>query len=222
MKTSKPKLSILVATLGQRETRFKRLLDVLTPQLTDQTELVAYWNNFERPLYEIRQALIESAKGKYVCFVDDDDLVPKYYVEEILKAAKSDPDYIGWRMQLYMGDTPAKPTFHSIKYPDWSEDEHGWYRNVSHLNPIKKTIAQKVPWEVPEGTPEDSPWAARVFQYIKSEEYIDRPMYFYYPSAEDSQWRGGRDIHRRLRPLIRRRYFRWHPESQRYHGHADY
>lgn len=219
-----PKLTVMIATLGQRSDRFARLLDTLMPQVNKQSgkvEVVAYWNNFERPLYEIRQALVDEAKGEYVCFIDDDDLVPEYYTDEILKALRSKPDYVGWRQQLYSNGEAVKPTFHSLKYAGVSEDEQGWYRNVSHLNPVKRELSLKASWEVPEGIPEDSPWAERVAPHLKIESYIDKPMYFYHPSSEDSQWRGGRDKEKRVRPVIDQQHFRWHKESRERHGYTD-
>lgn len=211
--STKPRLSILIATLGQREVRFQRLLKRLIPQ-AKETEILVYWNNFERPLPEIRQALVKEARGDYVCFIDDDDMVPTYYVAEILKATQNNPDYVGWRMQLYMNGEKVKPTFHSLKYDRWDEDENGYYRNISHLNPIKRELALKENFIVPEGIPEDYDWAKRMVQHVKTEQYIDRVMYHYYPSAEDSLWRGGRELRTLYRPIIRSKCFRWHPESK--------
>jgi hypothetical protein len=128
------------------------LLKVLLPQVEEQkgqVRVLAYWNNFEKPLSVIRQSLVEEATGDYINFIDDDDMVPSYYVD--LVTENLGKDYVGWRMQAYMNDEPLKPTFHSIKYPQWSEDDDGYYRNVSHLNPIKRDIAKQVSFVTDEG-----------------------------------------------------------------------
>ena len=209
------KLSILIATLGQREERFKRLLDALLPQVDkyDDIEVIAYWNNFERPLVEIRQALLNQAKGEYVCFIDDDDTVPNYYCDEIMQRLDG-VDYVGWQMQLYTNGEKAKPTYHSLRYSNWHDDEDGYYRNVSHLNPIKREIALKAGFSSKEGVPEDYDWANRVGSLVKTENYIDKVMYYYHHTADDSHWAGGKALKDWERPNIINKHFNWHPDSK--------
>lgn len=213
--------SILIATIGQREERFLKLLDVLTPQIKrydGEIEVLAYWNNGEHPLWKIREELVLEAKGQYISFIDDDDLVPDYYCDEVMTALESKPDYIGWRMQVWHNGDKLKPTFHSLRYDRWSEDENGFYRNVSHLNPIKRNAALKETFEVERGIAEDQPWVKRVAPHLKTEVYIDREMYWYNHTTGDSVWRG--DVYkfnRYSRPVIRRRHFRWHPDSKKHY-----
>jgi len=206
-------LSILICTIGKRHDKFARLLSQLMPQVEKykgRIEVVAYWNNGELPLAEIRQALMDDAKGKYMAFVDDDDELPEYYCEDIMNALKQDPDYVGWRMQAYHNDEPLKPTFHSIKYDKWDEDEEGFYRNASHLNPIKTSIARQVPFAHTSGVPEDYNWAKQVAPLLKTEVFIGRPMYYYKHRTEDSSWRGDFDKTTKYeRPDVTFKYFRY-------------
>jgi glycosyltransferase involved in cell wall biosynthesis len=188
-----PRWTICIATVGERQDRFLPLVNKILKQ-TDpykgNVQVLVYWNNFEFPLGEIRQALIENATGDYVSFVDDDDDVPDYYVDEVMKALETSPDYVGWQLQVWQDGQKMKPTYHSLRYADWSEDENGWYRNVSHLNPIMRGLALKAGFQVENGSPEDAPWAVRVAPLVKTEVYIDKIMYFYRHSSEDSVWRG--------------------------------
>lgn len=205
--------SILICTIGRRSEQFANILKLLSPQVEKykgKVEIVAFWNNGELPLAEFRQELVDQAKGKYIAFVDDDDEIPPYYVDEIMKAAAKDPDYIGWQMQAYTNGIKLKPTYHSMRYEGWSEDELGYYRDVSHLNPIKRSIALKVPFTHIGDNPEDYRWAQEVPPYIRTEEYIDKPMYFYRHNTEDSTWRG--DFVKGFkgeRPTINIPYFRY-------------
>lgn len=208
------KWSILIATIGQRNDRFVVLLDHLMRQVkeygNDEVEVLAYWNNGELPLARIRQRLVEKARGNYINFIDDDDSIPEYYVKEVLEALKKAPDYVGWRMQAYTNGNKLKPTFHSLKYDKWSEDDDGYYRDVSHLNPIKKQFAIEVPFEHQDGNPEDYNWALRVRPLLKTEVYIDKEMYQYYHVTEDSTWRGDIDKTRTWeRPRARYKNFRF-------------
>lgn len=214
----KPKLSILIATVGQREERFLNLIEELLKQAHQhegEVEILVYWNNGELPMGEIRQKLVEEATGDYICFVDDDDRVPEYYVEAILDAIKDNVDYVGWQMQLYTNGEPAKPTYHSLVYDSWHEDDNGYYRDVSHLNPIRHAIALKVSFETPTGSPEDFIWTKRIAPYLKTEAYIDKIMYFYQHSPSDSIWNGKLEHGKRyIRPSIVDPNFRYHPSSK--------
>lgn len=210
MKTSKPKLTILVVTVSVRNDEFIGLMSRLLPQVEKyggDIQVLAYWDNFELFLGSARQRLVEAAESEYVCFVDDDDELPDYYCDEIYPLLDG-VDYIGWRMQLYNDGVKQKPTFHSLKYDKWSEDGEGWYRNVSHLNPIKRKLALKGSFE--KSVPEDVSWAEQVAPYVKTEHYIDKPMYFYHHSIEGSLWNNRkRPLPYPFRPIIEYPHFRY-------------
>jgi hypothetical protein len=209
-------LSILIPTVGERDQRFRKLVATLTPQVqkhNGSVEVVAYWNNFEKPIADIRQALVNEARGDYVCFIDDDDGVPAYYCDRIVEAIGNNPDYIGWRMQLWYDGAKMKPTYHSIMYDSWFEDPYGYYRNISHLNPVRRSIALQVPFDGSVG-PEDHNWAQAIYPLIQSEFYIDDPMYFYYFNTEDSIWRGKSMPNKNYRRPTLGKHFRYHPDSK--------
>ncbi|HJS83552.1 MAG TPA: hypothetical protein VJ742_12035 [Nitrososphaera sp.] len=212
---STPKWTILIATVGMREDKFKRTYENLAAQIEefcgDVTALV-YWDNFESTLGKVRQDLLEAATSTYVNYVDDDDVLPPYYCRRIYDLLDNKVDYIGWRMQLFIDGEKQKPTFHSIRYKDWDEDEYGYYRDVSHLNPIKRTLALKGRFD--QSIPEDRNWASQVAPHIKTEKYIDEEMYYYYHSRKESLWKlvpppKGSFI----RPVLDSQYFYYHPKS---------
>jgi glycosyltransferase involved in cell wall biosynthesis len=207
MKTSAPKLSILIATMGKRKRDFAALLNRLESQLTNEVEVVALWNNGERSIGDIRQRLLESAKGDYVCFVDDDDEVPTYYCAEILNVLGK--DYIGFEVVMFNDGELMPRIFHSIRYSHWSQDENGYYRGVTHLNPIKREIALKGNYAG--GAGEDERWSNSVRPYVNTENYIDKPMYYYFHCSDKTNF-GGKladDIKTYERPVIKDKHFRW-------------
>lgn len=211
--------TICIATLGQRSDRFQRLLGVLLPQVDEQRGRVnvsALWNNGERPLGEVRQALVEDATGDYVSFIDDDDVVPHYFVPEIITALDQEPvvDYVGFQLQCYVDGTELKPTYHSLRYKQWWDDDSGYYRDVSHLNPVRRELALRVDFRVGE-PPEDVSWVDQLRPYVKTERYVDKVMYRYYSSAWDTTWRPGSvtSATRFTRPMIVNSNFSYHPWS---------
>lgn len=209
----KPKLSILIATQGRREAKFKQLLTSLMCQTTRDVEVIAYWNNGELPIGAIRQRLVEEAKGDYVCFVDDDDAVPIYYCSEILRALGE--DYVGFQVKLFCEGVEMRPVFHDLQYQVWLEDDNGYYRGVTHLNPIKRSIALQGSFHE-NGAGEDASWAKSVLHLVKTQNYIDKVMYYYYHDKEDTSFGGdfALDPKGYGRPTFNYSNFRWHPASK--------
>ncbi len=206
--------SILVATLGRRGDRFKSLMDSLIPQVEKypDIEVLAYSNNMEHPLGEIRQALVTYAKGDYTNFLDDDDQVPDYYVDEIYPLLDGDVDYIGFAMRCVQDGIELKETFHSLKYTEWSDDDKGFYRDISHLNPVRRELALQADFRKSDG-PEDVSWSDQMRGKVKTEHYIDKEMYRYFANSSDSTWRGGVDTGFYKKPVINSDQFMWHPRS---------
>jgi hypothetical protein len=116
-------------------------------------------------------------------------------------------------MQCYVDDRPLKPTYHSLRYGRWYEDGAGYYRDVSHLNPIRTDLARRVDFRRGQ-PPEDVSWADQVRSHVHTEAYVDRVMYHYRSSSADSTWRGdGISRPTSPRPTIDHPNFNWHPAS---------
>lgn len=210
------KLSILIATVGWRKNSFLSLLEQIMPQVRaykGKIEVIAYWNNGELPVGQIRQALIEQARGEYVCFIDDDDTVPDYYCAEIMQALGK--DYVGFHVKFFDDGVEMPPVIHSLKYSKWHQDDQGYYRGVTHLNPIRRELALKGSFGTSREAGEDAGWARTVTPFVKTENFIDKPMYFYYHSRSDTNFGGDSKIKSHyVRPIVRRKYFSYHKDSE--------
>lgn len=179
------KWSILIATCPPRAVKFKRLMKLLMPQVDaykGQIEVIVLFNNFEFPsLGHIRQLLLDEAKGEYVNFIDDDDLVPQDYCDTIFPLLDG-VDYIGFNVELRNDGKVLRPVYHSLRYKEWSEDEQGYYRGVTHINPIKTELARIGTFPAM-NVGEDWEWTKQVQTHLNSgeytEHYINRPMYIY-------------------------------------------
>lgn len=173
------KWTIAILTVPERAHLFGRLMNRLWPQV-DGLDIEIMVADQEGGIGKKRQWCLDNALGEYFNFIDDDDLVPVNYVDSIYPLLDG-VDYIGFQLQLYWDGTPWNPTYHSLRYNGWSEDERGHYRDVSHLNPIRTEIAREGRFEG--DWAEDCNWARQV--HPKTEHYIDQIMYYYYfsPSA---------------------------------------
>jgi Glycosyl transferase family 2 len=216
-----PRWTILIATLSSRQDRLVQLLGHLLPQI-DRAEgwvtVEALWNNGERHLKDVRQDLIEHAQSAYVSFMDDDDAIPPYFVEKVLPLLDGYVHFIGWKMQcIYVGNM-LKPTYHSLKYFPEYEDGSGFYRNVCHLNPIRRDLVLRYgnyrTTRERRGA-EDGGWVKQMRGHLECEKYIPDTMYYYHarPDGAASGNIENIDPGTYERPIITSPYFSYHPAS---------
>lgn len=173
------KLSVLICHLPQRARLLSRLVTTISSQSVDKpVELIV--NDEDCSVGLKRNKLLNAARGEYVAFVDDDDEVPEYYVDEILQAATVHPDCIGivGVIREQSGNNLFK---HSIEYVGWYTGGDGtYYRTPNHLNPIKREIATAIRFDPSMSFGEDRKFSDRVRPHLKSEVYIrDKIMYYY-------------------------------------------
>ena len=173
------KWSICILTQPSRELYLSGLLALFSPERPADVELKVKFFDRSRSLGANRQQMIEESTGTYVNFIDDDDKVARDYVETIYPLLDG-VDYIGFQVQTYFDGVPQKLTYHTLRCGGWSEDERGYYRDLSHINPIRRELALLVPFEG--GVGEDHRWADRLRETnaVLTENYIDRVMYHYY------------------------------------------
>lgn len=178
-------ISILICTLQSREHFFNRVYTNLTNQirqhgLEHEVEIVIDKDNGQKLVGKKRNDLVEKAKGKYICFVDDDDDVSPFYVNSVYKACQQDRDCCSLIGMISIDGKQGKRFTHSIRFKDYFEQNREYYRPPNHLNAIKKEIAEK--FKFPEKNfGEDTDWAMQVCRagVLKTEATIPVPIYFY-------------------------------------------
>jgi hypothetical protein len=185
------KWSILILHEPGRSALLERLMAALRPQVQGKDDVEIIVRPFDKglDLGSNRQAMIEAAKGEYVSQIDDDDLVADNYVSTIYPLLDG-IDYIGFQLQMYMDGDKQVPTFHSLRYKEWSGDSKGWYRDISHVNPMRRELALQVPMRG--GPGEDARWAAELRNkgVVKTEHYISEIMYLYYFRSNKAAYSG--------------------------------
>lgn len=179
---STPNWEVLIVSVTERGEYLKRMLGQLLPMAEahdGHVRVSVYVDDFQRARHEARNLLVQRSAGDYVCFVDDDDRLPDYYCDRVVEAIAQEPDYVGWRMQAWWDGEKLKPTYHSLRYAAWSDDDAGYYRHVSHLNPARTDLVRQVPF--PAAGSEDYEWAQRMYAsgLLQREVYIEEPMYYY-------------------------------------------
>lgn len=220
-----PTWTILVPTLGERRALFERLMAGLLPQLepyAGRVRVAAWWNNGTPSLPQIRQKLVTTAHSDYVSFVDDDDLVAPFFVEAIVEALETRPDYVGFQVQCYSDGAPTAVAYHSLKYRRWRNTPGRHERDISHINPIRTTIASTADFRrTRRGAPEDRSWVEQLRRggRLRDEVVVDRILYHYLYSTSKKPGEGSRWENPRLikaasqRPEIASPYFTWSPHA---------
>jgi glycosyltransferase involved in cell wall biosynthesis len=183
-----PKWEILILTMPGRERFLARLLACLKPQLEQVSDVTVTIRvsdkNFD--LGTNRRLMLEAATGEYVNFVDDDDLVPAHYIATIHPLLDG-VDYIGHRLQYFVDGAPQKPTIHSLRYKTWNADDQAFYRDISHVNPIRRELALR--GTMSGGIGEDERWGTSLREkgLPQTEHFVDEVMYLYY-------WRSNKEL----------------------------
>lgn len=179
------RLSILIPTLSNRSHYLERLLEILNPQADSSIEILIQKDDGEKSIGEKRNILLDKATGDYIAFVDDDDLVSNDYCPKIITALESEPDVVGIHLHHYEDFNLRGLTYHSLRYDSWWQEQNkedpsltNYYRNPNHLNPVKREYALVTKFPLI-SMAEDKDYSRRLLTHLKTEEYIEDPIYFY-------------------------------------------
>lgn len=173
-----PVLSILICTLEERNVEFlSRILSILEKQIKDKdVELVILTDNAEMRIGAKRNLALDSANGKYICFIDDDDIVSDDYIDSILEKTKEDSDVIVFNGFVTTNGEDIKYAKQGIEYQH-GEIDGVYYRLPNHLSVHKKETIKERFLDVRTG--EDDEWAKRRLSEIKTQSRIDKNLYHY-------------------------------------------
>lgn len=193
-------LSVLIPTIPSRQAKFKALIDNLVWQQTylhlDHPTLGEFeiLSDDTKPFLEgglsigeKRGLLLSRSKGKYVCFLDDDDTIAPNYIETLIRGIYSSfSDVISFNF-LFKCDTYWSIGVMSLNHEDEEVTPNGLvYRNIWHICPIKAEIAKKYAFgSINHG--EDIGWLKQVRNDLKTEFHIDMILTQYNHSEKGSE-----------------------------------
>lgn len=142
------KLSILIPTIPERAEQFNSLYEEVKRQvrICDEVHptlgivevsflLTKTYKNGGPSIGFKRDKLVQSAKGEYICFLDDDESIAPNYVETLLR--------------LMYNCTPSVCTFRSIAKMDnfWTVIDMG-LENTENEQAIPDGIVRRPPWHI--------------------------------------------------------------------------
>lgn len=177
------KLSILIPTLNEPESinYLHRLNNILDPQIArypGQVEKVINDAGRFMPTGTKRNELIKNSVGEYFVQIDCDDIVPAYYVDELMKAIEQGPDVVSFIGEMTTNGENKRGF--TIKLGSKYEEKNGhYYRFCNHLCCYKRSTVEHVTF--PDlWVQEDYLWAVKIQPLLKTEVHIsDKLMYLY-------------------------------------------
>jgi len=138
---------LLIPHIPHRHDKLVELLDTLAPQMQDGVEVLIYSDNLEHTYCEKLQALQDAATADYTSHLANDDSVAPDYIPRMLEAFDEDPDYVGFRVRYTVNGVPGLPVIHSSIHCDgWWDEPNRLCRDFMYYNPIRRTIADKIPF----------------------------------------------------------------------------
>lgn len=183
------KWSILIPSIPSRRELRRRVLMLLEPQIDkyDDIELLILEDNCKRDYGSKLQSMVDIAKGEYISFIDDDDLVSEKYVDSIYPLLGDGVDCVGFTGHISINDGPIMPVYYSIENTVPENNFDGYYRYIQHVNPVKASIVREVPYDGHFGA--DTEWSDIVMEreLLKTERYIDDVMYMYLASTTENR-----------------------------------
>jgi len=183
-------LSILILTLPTRIESYASLIRTLNQQVIEnnlihRVQILTLCDTKEISVGEKRNILLNKSAGRYVCFIDDDDVIAPNYLIKLINAISSNADVI-----TFCGDYVENTlrTAFSISMVHRGNYNHPnmFYRLPNHLCPVKREIALSCQF-TDKNFGEDSDYAEKINQYIKNEYHIQDKLYFYMYDSNTSQ-----------------------------------
>ena len=179
--------TIGILTLPERKSYLDRLLKHLnktTPiRCKHRIEILINEDSGENTVGYKRAEVLAKARGKYISFIDDDDMVSVSYISKLFDLLNTNQnDAIGFMGKLYHDGVPKLIFSHSQTNNGHYKSECGkiQFRPINHLNPVRIDIAREI------GFPnlnfsEDMDYCDRLYKskLIKKEYYLSEILYYY-------------------------------------------
>jgi hypothetical protein len=179
--------SVLIPTIPGREESLRKLLHSIREKVERNAPELRYevclsFDNRETSIGMKRQHLLQQAKGRYLCFIDDDDDITDEYIQDLWNCIQG-----GYHVMRLYGFMKGYTFVHSldIKVDDFmasKTDPPIFQRPPNHLNPMLSDVAKLVPFKNAVYG-EDLDWTISLYKtgYLKNQYTSDasRTHYIY-------------------------------------------
>ena len=193
-------ISILILSIPSRTESVTALMKKLEGQLGNRrsVEILVLTDNKSQSISEKRNVLLQAARGKFVCFMDDDDGIANNYVDALLTAATENQtvDCISFDQFCSLDGEPMNVSF-GIGNPHgqlWRNEE-GLLGDIKrppyHMCLWRREIAQSEEFRPMYGangqSTEDIDWLMRLYPKVQTEYHIPEPMHMYIYNSKTTE-----------------------------------
>lgn len=143
-------------------------------------ELLVFLDNRQRTIGEKRDALVQSSRGEFVAFVDDDDDVADEYVAAIVGAAErlsADVSVITFDQRVSVNGVEATCSF-SLRHRNEPFAQPSFKRSAWHVCAWRGDLARRFRFPAT-NYGEDWAWARHLVVEATGEYHIDRVLHAY-------------------------------------------
>lgn len=192
MSKGKPILSILIPSVPERKEKLIALVSKLKEQITTQEEVEILYDDSKKftegglSVGRKRNSLVQSANGKYLCFLDDDDSMSPNYIQALLAMCRKGKDVCTFR-SMYKCDY-----YWALVDMDMENIENEQAnplviikRRAWHLCPVLSTLAKQHEFKDINDA-EDWEWMERVLQNVVTHCHTDEILHQYNHSKKTS------------------------------------
>lgn len=183
-------LSILIPTLPARIDSYSNLIKTLNKQilesnLINRVQILSLCDTKEISVGEKRNLLLNQCCGRYVCFIDDDDLIAPNYLVKIFNGIQSNADVITFCGEYHESNLITPFSISMVHRGNYNHPNI-FYRLPNHLCPVKREIALNCLF-TDKNFGEDSDYSDRINKQLKNEFHIQDNLYFYMYNSNTSQ-----------------------------------
>lgn len=188
MKTQ-PTLSIVTPSIWSRVDQARKLSDEIERQTLEaglsasDVEHIVLMDNRSMTIGEKRNRCFDSARGRYVAFVDDDDWILPGYVSSIVNAARVEADVITFRQTAYVDDKKAEVIFRLGQPDEPFADCATIKRGPWHICAWRKELVATCRF-LHTNYGEDIAWAMQARQLVRRGAHIDHVLHEYRHSSQ--------------------------------------
>lgn len=180
-------LSVLVLSIPSRlEKCLIPTYNKLLAQIGDETavEVLTLVDNKSMSIGEKRQSLVQSARGKWIAFLDDDDAVSEDYIQTCLNTIRTKPaDVITFEQHCTVNGKEFKVDFRmGNPHEGLKHNPDGTLGDIKrppyHMCLWAAKIAKNIPFK-PVSYGEDIEWCSRMYPFVSSETHLDKVLHYY-------------------------------------------
>lgn len=182
-------LEIIIVLNGEREPFYSKIFRYI-----DELDIREYANLLYCSVPGVsnaRNLALEKAKGEYVCFIDDDDVISPSYIDSLLSV--SSVDCVGCTSSVSFFDTidDTKPNFITGHYFKCKGKPFNQFRFRGFLSPpfcklIHRDILNRVRFDCKVSIGEDSLFCLGLVPRIKNMKLADERAVYYYRQRPES------------------------------------